>query len=487
MNTPDINKKRLFTASRIAVATTAARFVAISAMMAPLKDCFGLDNEQVGWIGGAGLWGFTLTMLVFGSLCDLLGMKLVFCLAVLAHLTGAVVMCLANGFIMLFCGSLLLSMGDGLVQAAGNPLVVTLFPDRKTEMMNKFHLWFPGGIVIGGLVVFALDKVMPDVWQAKLAMVLVPTVLYGAVFFGQRFPTTERVQLGVSFGQMFRETFFRPLFLLLALCMMMTASVELGPNTWLTPVLESAGIPGILVLVWVSLLMALLRQLAGPVVRKLAPLGILLCSAVLSGLGLLGLSYSHSLVTALASGTVFAAGVAYFWPTMIGITSERVPKGGALALAMMGSVGMVAVGLITVPMMGRVADDHIHEHLPVRATTLCLQYIADTYPALLYTTQSNSDHDIRQTIDATEAVLASQTAAGVLPEPQTAIALRLAIAAAPQSEAAQAAKQLIGPAETYGGQIAFRKVALLSIILAAIFGLLCINDCFRGRCRRGSK
>ncbi|MBU4272557.1 MAG: MFS transporter [Planctomycetes bacterium] len=480
MNAPAINTKRLFTASRIAVVATAARFVAISAMMAPLKGCFGLDNEQVGWIGGAGLWGFTLTMLLFGSLCDLFGMKLVFRLAVLAHLAGAMAMCLANGFVMLLGGSLLLSMGDGLVQAAGNPLVVTLFPDRKTEMMNKFHLWFPGGIVICGLIAFALDKAVPDVWQAKLAMVFVPTVLYGAMFLGQRFPTTERVQLGVSFGQMFRETFFRPLFLLLALCMMMTASIELGPNTWLTPVLESAGIPGILVLVWVSLLMALLRQLAGPMVRKLAPLGILLCSAVLSGLGLLGLSYSHNLVTALAAGTVFAVGVAYLWPTMIGITSERVPKGGALALAMMGSVGMVAVGLITVPMMGRVADGHIHEHLPVRETTMCLQHIVETYPALMRQAQGRSGDDLRQALEAAQAALAGRTAAGVLPEPQAVAALRSAIAAAPQSEAAQTARRLIGPAETYGGQVAFRKVALLSIILAAIFGLLCINDRIRG-------
>ena len=476
MNTSAPNTRRLFTASRIAVGATAARFVAISAIMVSLKNHFGLDNEQVGWIGGAGLWGFTLTMLVFGSLCDLLGMKLVFRLAMLAHLAGVMAMCLANGFIMLFGGSLLLSMGDGLVQAAGNPLVVTLFPDRKTEMMNKFHLWFPGGIVICGLIAFALDKAVPDVWQAKLAMIFVPTVLYGTMFFGQRFPTTERVQLGVSFGQMFRETFFRPLFLLLALCMMMTASVELGPNTWLTPVLESAGIPGILVLVWISLLMALLRQLAGPMVRKLAPLGILFCSAVLSGLGLLGLSYSQNLVTALAAGTVFAVGVAYLWPTMIGFTSERVPKGGGLALAMMGSVGMVAVGLVTVPMMGRVADSRIYERLPARETALCLRQIVETYPSLMSQTSGKNESDICQAAKAAQSVIAGWIADGTLPQPETAIALRSAIAAAPQSEAAHTARELIGPGENFGGRVAFRGVAVLTIILAAIFGFLWIND-----------
>lgn len=116
-------------------------------------------------------------------------------------------------------------------------------------MFAKFHLWFPGGIVIGGLVAFGLGKLAIGSRQTKLAMILVPTVVYGALFLGQRFPATERVQSGVSFGQMFRETFLRPLFLLLALCMMMTASLELGPNRWVPAILESAGIPGILVLV----------------------------------------------------------------------------------------------------------------------------------------------------------------------------------------------------------------------------------------------
>jgi fucose permease len=475
MDMTNVNAARLFTASRFAIGTTAARFVAITAIMASLKDCFGLNNAEVGWIGGAGMWGFTITMLVFGSLCDQLGMKLVLRLAVLSHLSGAIIMICANGFIMLFIGSLLLSMGDGLVQAAANPLVVTLFADRKTEMITKLHLWFPAGIVICGLIAFALDSAMADLWQVKLGLVFVPTVIYGAMMLGQEFPPTERVQMGISFAQMFRETFFRPLFLLLALCMAMTASVELGPNTWLTPVLESAGIPGILVLVWISLLMALLRQFAGPMVRKLASTGILFCSAVLSGLGLLALSYANSLLAALAAGTIFAAGVAYFWPTMIGITSERVPKGGSLALAVMGAAGMVAVGLITAPMMGRVADGQIHGRLPVSKTASCLQQIVETYPSLIDKAQGKSGDDIRQAIADAKKSLAGRTAKD-LPEPQTADALRSAIAAAPKSDAAKTAKQLLGPAENYGGQVAFRMVAILSAALAVIFGGLYLND-----------
>lgn len=464
-----IDAGRLFTGSRFAIATGAARFVAITTIMDSLKNVFGLSDEDVGWIGGAGLWGFTVPMLIFGSLCDVLGMKLVLRLAVLCHLAGALLMIFAGGFWTLFAGSLLLSMGDCLVQAACNPLVATLYPDRKTEMFNKLHLWFPGGIVITGLVAYGLTQIVPAYWQAELVVVLIPAVGYGVLFLGQQFPATERVQSGVSSREMFRETFCRPLFWVLALAMMMTASVELGPNTWLTPMLASGGIPGILVLVWISLLMAVMRQLSGTMLRTLGATRILLLSAVLTGLGLLWLSYAHSLVIALAAGSLFALGVAYFWPTMIGTTSERVPKGGALALAMMGAAGMLSVGLITTPMMGRVADQHFHSGLPVAETQACLRQIVETFPQLA---ERGASQPVEKARLAAADALRSQTAPGTLAVGATADALRLAIAADSQAAAAKEAKLLWRQAEYYGRQVAFRYVAVLAVALMAIFGLL---------------
>lgn len=478
--TAGINPRRLFVGSCFGVGASAATFVVISAIMGPLKEHFVLTNEQVGWIGGASMWGFTVTILIFGSLCDVLGMRLLLRLAIAGHAAGALLMMFANGFAMLFCGALTLSMADGLIQAACNPLVATIYSDRKTEMFNKFHLWFPAGIVIGGLITFALDRMAIGSWQTKLALILVPAVVYGALFLGQKFPATERVQLGVSFGQMFKETFFRPLFLLLALCMMMTASLELGPNRWVPAVLESAGIPGILVLVWISLLMAVLRYFAGPLLRRLSPTGILFSSSVVAGLGLLWLSYTQTLGVAIAAGTVFAVGIAYFWPTMIGFTSERVPKGGALALAMMGGIGMLSVGLITSPMMGRVADSHLNEKLPVQQTTACLQNVIDTYPAMMAERKGKAGADIGRAIKVARGVIATQTVEGSLPRSETANALRVAIAAAPKSDAARTARKLLGPAENYGGKVSFRRVAVLAILLAIIFGALHLRDRARG-------
>jgi hypothetical protein len=242
-------------------------------------------------------------------------------------------------------------------------------------------------------------------------------------------------------------------------------------------VLESAGIPGILVLVWISLLMAVMRQLAGPMIRKLAPTGILALSAVLAGLGLVWLSYATGLVTALAAGSVFALGVAYFWPTMIGITSERVPKGGALALAIMGAVGMLSVGLITTPMMGRIADRYLQEQLPDDQTRKCLGQISAEFSKLASQASGQTGRDMGQAADAARDILDRKYP--TLPAGPTAEALRLAIAAAPKAEAAQQAKELFRPAENYGGRMAFRYVATLAVALIAIFGLLHVSDRLR--------
>ncbi len=189
----------------------------------------------------------------------------------------------------------------------------------------------------------------------------------GILFIGQKFPVTERVQSGISFKGMASETFGRPLFILLFLCMGITASLELGPNRWIPSILEAGGMHGILVLVWISGLMAVLRFFAGPIAHRISPTGMLVSSAILSGAGLIWLSYAETMGMALVSATVFALGVCYFWPTMLGVVSERVPKGGALALALMGGMGMLASGMIASPWLGKVADEYLPQNLPEKS------------------------------------------------------------------------------------------------------------------------
>jgi fucose permease len=326
---------------------------------------FHLTNEQVGWINSTAFWGFTLAMVFGGPLCDALGLGRIVGLAFLGHAAGILLTIFAWDFWSLYIGTLLFGIANGSVEAACNPLIATLFPGDKTTKLNHFHVWYPGGIVIGGLLSFALAQATLG-WKAQFITMLVPLAVYGLMFLRQEFPRTERVQQGVSTGAMFRAC-FNPLFLFMVVCMLMTAATELGPGQWIPNILSNAGVSGILVLVWITGLMAVGRQFAGVFVHRLSPLGMLLMSAVLSGLGLYAMSHTTGAML-FAAATVFALGVCFFWPTMLGFVSEQFPKTGALGLAIMGGAGMLSVSVV-LPVMGRIYDKGIATRLPTGTAT----------------------------------------------------------------------------------------------------------------------
>jgi hypothetical protein len=409
-------------------------------------------------------------------LCDVLGMRNLLRFALVCHAAGALLMIFAKDFWMLFSGALVLSLGNGTIEAVCNPLIATLFPDEKTKKLNKFHVWFPGGIVIGAVASFFLNQAGFADWRLKLGLILVPTVIYGLLFIGQKFPATERVQSGISFGGMVQGALLRPLFLILLLCMCVTASLELGPGRWVPAVLEAGGIAGILVLAYINGLMAVLRFFAGPVVHKLSPTGILVCSAILAGIGLYWFSFAETSAMAFASATVFALGVCYFWPTMLGVTSERVPRSGAMGMALMGGMGMLVVGLVTAPQMGRIADRFLHERLVSQQTQTAavLERVAREYPPLAEKSPFKSE--IMGAVTEVQSVLAK--AKGATLPADTAEALRGAVKNAPPGAdpIVTEIQGILRPADNYGGRMSFRDVAPFSIVIILVFGVLYLRD-----------
>jgi MFS family permease len=355
-----MNPSRLFAASRVALVVTAMSFAIRGGAAASWAAQFHLTNEQIGWIDGTAFWGFTLAVLIGGPLCDALGMGRIIGLAFLGHLGGILLTIFAWNFSSLFAGTLLFGIANGSVEAACNPLIATLYPTEKTTKLNHFHVWFPGGIVIGSLVYYALGRAGFG-WTVAFSSMLLPLVVYGALFWAQAFPRTERVEKGVSAGQMFLAC-ADPWFLLMVVCMLLTASTEFGPEQWIPNILTNAGVPGLLVLAWITGLMAVGRQCAGPFVHRLSPLGTLFCSALLSVVGLWTMSHSSGAMLYVAA-TIFAFGVCFFWPTMLGYVNESFPRTGALGLAIMGGAGMLSSSWV-LPLMGRYYDKGIALRIP---------------------------------------------------------------------------------------------------------------------------
>jgi fucose permease len=272
----------------------------------------------------------------------------------------------APNFAVLFTATLVIGIANGLVEAAINPLVATIYADDKTRRLVALHAWFPGGIVVGGVLSFAFTQIgryAPAVapytgWQAKMLLLLVPSAIYAWLFAGRRFPPTERAAAGVPFADMFREM-RRPLFVVIWSCMWLTAATELGPGQWVSnifnDVMHSSAQAGILVLVWVNGIMYLMRQFAGGAAHRVSPVALIASTAVVAALGLFLFGMARTPFAAFASAALFAAGTAFWWPTMLGITSERFPRGGALLLAVIGATGAISTA-IAGPVMGWIND-----------------------------------------------------------------------------------------------------------------------------------
>ena len=372
----NVNQKRLFIAACLALLVTAITFAIRAKIEGVFSTDYGLTKEQIGYAFGPAFWGFAVAMFAGGFIIDLVKTKTIIRMAFGMHLIGIVLLLLAKDMTSLFIANVFIGFGNGSVEAACNPLIATLFPNNKTKMLNRFHVWFPGGIVIGGILAWLVMDTLNLRWEILVSLLFIPLAIYGVLFFGQKIPETERVSSGVSYKEMMRNVGapftiiatvigmiliasvpslslnfdsiypyiavgvilvlvviegrainkISLLFPLVLFCMLLTASTELGTTQWINALLETNGINPMIILVVVTGIMAIGRYFAGGLIHRLNPTGVLLGSSVIATVGLWLLSISNGAAMTLLSAAVFAVGVCYFWPTMIGVASEYVPQ-----------------------------------------------------------------------------------------------------------------------------------------------------------------
>jgi MFS family permease len=329
-----------------------------------IYDKIDLANSAalVGEALSATFMGFALTLLFGSALVDLIGMKRMLLLSALGYIAGAVGLVFATTMAInssvetvIWVSLLLTGLGWGAVEAASNPMVAALYPEEKTHRLNILHAWWPAGIVVGGLMGYTITRVgLP--WELNMFVLLLPALALAWMVSRATFPVTERVAAGVSYGQMFSELLKRPLFWVFWVCMFFTATAELAPGQWVNIALSHiVGMQGILLLVYVSALMFVMRHFAGPIVAHISPIGLMFVSCLAAGIGLYLLSLADTPALAFGAATVWGIGVCYLWPTMLAITSERFPRGGAMALGLMGFAGGMAIKFV-LPQMGAIFD-----------------------------------------------------------------------------------------------------------------------------------
>ena len=371
----DLNRRNLFIASCISIGTAAAVFAVRGDVAGAMGGAFHLTNEQIGMVFSPAFYGFALAILLSGLFVDAMGMRSLHALSGAAFIAGVGLIIVAPhpsqgvasifdhmGTTMLYVGFFLFGVGHGLVEGVINPLMASIYSNEKTKRITAVHAWWPGGMILGGLLTLAMSTVNAS-WQLRLCIILVPAIAYLVMALSQSYPQTERMRSNVPASDMWKEA-TRPLFLLLFVCMWMTAAVELGPDQWF-PVVMGALVPqlspdagsGVAFLVYTAGLMFVLRVWAAGLAHK-SPIATLVFSSVFAAVGLywLGaLAPGSSAFAAIAAATIFGIGKTFFWPTMVGVTAELFPRGGALLLSIIGAAGMTSVAVVT-PLMGQRMD-----------------------------------------------------------------------------------------------------------------------------------
>jgi MFS family permease len=394
--TQTINKNALFNASCLALITTAFSFSIRAGILPQLGESFGLSAEQLGFINSMWFLGFPISMILGGLFYHIVGPANIMRIAFLTHTLGILMTIFADGYTTLLISTLFIGFGNGCTEAACNPMIADMYSGTTlNKMLNRFHMWFPGGIVLGSLV----SKFMTDgglAWQTQVWVMIIPTIAYAILFFGKVFPkpsTGEGNSAISSFEGIFNKDFhklmtsigvqftlpiimilglfiwnslsgwylivaiilygfaiFNSVFFFLFICMAFTAISEFGPQQWANIVLSSSGASGMLILALTTGVMAVGRFFAGPVVKALGQTGVLLGGAIFTAIGIFLFSTVSGNMSYVAA-VIFAIGVCYFWPVMIGAVAQRVPLSGALGMSIIGGVGMFSTAIFQ-PIIG---------------------------------------------------------------------------------------------------------------------------------------
>jgi MFS family permease len=449
------NAQRLLWAGFLAILATGIGFGIRGGILATWAAQFGFTGAQLGAIGGAGLTGFCFGVIIGGLVVDKIGYGKLIVAAFVMHVLSAVVtfaategQAQATAYMFLYMGTFIFALANGTLEAVANPLVSTLFPQNRTHYLNILHASWPAGLVLGGLVGWILGEGMQVNWKLQLGLFLVPTVLYGIAFLGQKFPRSEASVKGLSIGQMLQEVgilgalvacallglFFRdqlggilafftgnPFFtsatwsalswgfvaVLLAIVAVKTnfsigsfllfvlfvthalvGAVELGTDGWIQNITGNILTPaqGKILFVFTSLLMFTLRFCAEFIERtlKISPIGLLFICASLGVVGLRMVSGVGTFAGAMVALAVYAVAKTFFWPTMLAVVGDRFPRTGAVAMSMMGGIGMMSAGLLGGPGLGYAKDRFTAEHLMATAPAVYEQYKAPNPSRFLF-------------------------------------------------------------------------------------------------------
>ncbi len=448
----------LFTTSFAAITATSFCFILRALVIDNWGTAFALSETQKGELLGVGLWPFAITIVLLSLFIDKIGFRLTYWFAAICHLLGLGLLFTATGYWSLYAGTFIMALGNGAVEAAANPLIATVFSHDKPKWLNRLHAGWPGGMILGGLLAMGLDHFSGGTadWRIKVGLMIVPVLVYTVLLLGRKFPVSERVASGVSYRTMLGEAGFisafilaslimlevgrvfnlspvismsvatgltllyaffarapgRPFYILLVLLMMPLAVTELSTDSWISslmgPEMQKLSLAAGWVLIYTNLLVFVIRIFAGTLIERFKPLGVLALGSALAAIGLFFMSGATGAMI-LAAATFYGIGKSFFWGTSMAVASEQFPKGGAVAINMLGGAGMLAAGIVGSVLLGAAQDHSTRDGLTAydakNHTSLTAEYLSAPKISIFGSYQALDEAKVAAAPEADKAVL----------------------------------------------------------------------------------
>jgi MFS family permease len=521
------NAKRLLWAGFTAILAAGVGFGVRGGIFGTWAAEFGFTGAQLGAIGGAGFTSFCFGIMIGGILVDKFGYgKLVFAAFALHVISAFVTFGATAGqeqsvaYQFLFWGMFAFGAANGVLEAVSNPLVATLFPNNRNHYLNILHASWPLGMVFGGVIGWVLGDKFDWSWKAQLSLYLIPTVVYGAMFFRQKYPKSEATEKGLKFGEMLKDVgllggavvsfmlylFFKGLLTpffdtpligtvlasliavlvlgsivtltgfsighwmlaLLFVAHALVGAVELGTDGWIQNITGAILNPteGKILFVFTSLMMFGLRFCAHFIETKvgLKPIGLLFVCALLAVLGLNLVSAVSAFGPALGALLVYAFGKTFFWPTMLAVVSDRFPRTGGIAISLMGGVGMMSAGLIGGPGLGYFKDRFAAEELAKKDAAIHAEWTAGENTSKFLVFEEVKSIDPAK-LEAAKAAAGAKKLAATLTEAGKEVPAEVAEKAA----ALTPAQQTVVDADIVGNRKTLKVDSIIPLAMASIF------------------
>ncbi|WP_018969401.1 MFS transporter [Rubritalea marina] len=402
-------KKVLFWASFLSLMASGMAFTYRALSLGEWGSKFNLSGAELGGIVlGNYFWPIAITMIVFSLIVDFVGYKPSMIICWVLHAISVYMSFTAESIDQIKYAAICAGFAHGIVEAVINPVCAAIYNKDKTKWLNILHAAWPAGLMVCCVIMFFTSDLG---YQTNALWTGIPILAYGVMFLISKFPVDERVAAKIPYKESLKDVGFLSasvagfllthavygvitgqqmdiyvaagiglvigaifgfitksvgsvMYFILCLLMVPLATTELGTDGWIQELMRSSmGKYAGLALALSAGIMMVLRFQAGIFTKLFTAPVILTISSFFSMTGLILLSQVSSAFMIILAFVIYAVGQTFYWPTVLGFTSEQFPKGGAMALNTVSAIGLLSVGIIGTPLIGAFQDHHAQKNV----------------------------------------------------------------------------------------------------------------------------